>query len=105
MYSFVPEPVPQIDIETSSWFASTHPGSFFTRSLVVASHAGACRSLLSDRGGALTLLSRTPTDTTATDVERASVPSLLAERFALPGWTLEPGSEIPVPAPGADRLA
>ena len=26
----------EIDIEASNWFASTHPGSIFTRSLVIA---------------------------------------------------------------------
>jgi N-hydroxyarylamine O-acetyltransferase len=96
MYSFVPEPVPQIDIETSNWFASTHPRSIFTRSLVVASHAGGSRSLLSDRSGALTLISRTPAEQTVTAVERASIPSLLAHRFALPGWSVDPATGRPV---------
>ncbi|MFZ0385420.1 MAG: arylamine N-acetyltransferase [Solirubrobacteraceae bacterium] len=98
MYSFVPEPVPQIDIETSNWFASTHPRSIFTRSLIIASHAGGSRSVLSDDEGALTLLSRTPTEQTVTGVERAAIPSLLAQRFGLPGWTLDPGTGVPVPA-------
>lgn len=101
MYSYVPEPVPQIDIETSNWFASTHPRSFFTHSLVVASHAGATRTLLSDRGGALTLVSRTPAEQTVTVVERASIPSLLAQRFGLPGWNLDPATGRPVPAPAS----
>jgi N-hydroxyarylamine O-acetyltransferase len=98
MYSFVPEPVPQIDIETSNWFASTHPRSIFTRSLIIASHAGGCRSVLSDDEGALTLLSRTPTEQTLTGVERASIPSVLAQRFGLPGWTLDSATGLPVPA-------
>jgi N-hydroxyarylamine O-acetyltransferase len=97
MYSFVPEPVPQIDIETSNWFASTHPRSIFTHSLVVASHAGGSRTLLRDVDGALTLVSRTPSEQTVTGVERASVPTLLAERFGLPGWSLDPGTGLPVP--------
>jgi N-hydroxyarylamine O-acetyltransferase len=97
MYSFVPEPVPQIDIETSNWFAATHPGSIFTRSLVIASHAGGRRSILSDSSGALTLISRTPAEQTVSAVERASIPSLLAQRFELPGWTLDPGTGLPVP--------
>jgi N-hydroxyarylamine O-acetyltransferase len=97
-YSFVPEPVPQIDIETSNWFAATHPGSLFTRSLVVASHAGGRRAVLSDSGGPLTLVSRTPAERTVTAVEQASIPSLLAERFGLPGWSLDPDTRYPVPA-------
>jgi N-hydroxyarylamine O-acetyltransferase len=99
MYSFVPEPVPQIDIETSNWFASTHPRSIFTRSLVIASHAGASRTLLREADGALTLASRTPTEQTVTVVERAAVPSLLAQRFGLPGWSLDPDTGRPVPIP------
>jgi N-hydroxyarylamine O-acetyltransferase len=89
MYSFVPEPVPEIDIETSNWFASTHSRSIFTRSLVIASHAGASRTLLREVDGALTLASRTPTQQTVTAVERAAVPWLLAQRFGMPGWTLD----------------
>jgi N-hydroxyarylamine O-acetyltransferase len=98
MYSFVPEPVPVIDIETSNWFASTHPGSIFTRGLVIASHAAGRRSVLSDTRDALTLISRTPAEQTVTAVERASVPSLLAERFGLPGWALDPATGHPVRA-------
>lgn len=98
MYSFAPEPVPSIDIETSNWFASTHPNSVFTRSLVVASHAGGWRSVLSNAGHPLTLMSRTPTEQIVAGVERASVPSLLAERFGLPGWTLDPTTGHPIPA-------
>jgi N-hydroxyarylamine O-acetyltransferase len=101
MYTYVPEPVPQIDIETSNWFASTHPRSIFTRSLVVASHAGGCRTLLSDTGGALTLVSRTPAEQTVTVVDPASIPSLLAQRFGMPGWALDPSTGRPVPTPAS----
>jgi arylamine N-acetyltransferase len=101
MYSFVPEPVPEIDIETSNWFASTHPRSIFTRSLVIASHDGDSRSLLMDVDGALTLVSRTPAEQTVTVVERASIPSLLAHRFGLPGWALDPETGCPIPTPAS----
>jgi N-hydroxyarylamine O-acetyltransferase len=39
LYSFVPDPVPSIDLETSNWFTSTHPRSRFVRGLVVTAHA------------------------------------------------------------------
>jgi hypothetical protein len=54
--------------------------------------------VLSDDEGALTLLSRTPTEQTLTGVERASIPSVLAQRFGLPGWTLDSATGLPVPA-------
>ena len=96
MYSFVPEPVPAIDIETSNWFASTYPGSLFTQSLVVASQAGTSRTLLSDRGGELRVLTVTPAQRTSSAVSRSDVPRLLAERFGLPGWRLdERGRPVP----------
>jgi N-hydroxyarylamine O-acetyltransferase len=100
MYSFVPEPVPDIDIETSNWFTSTHPSSFFTRSIVVAGHEGASRVLLSDRSQALTLLTVTPAGRRAQDVAPADVPRLLAERFGLAGWEMDAaGRPVPTGAP------
>ena len=97
MYSFVPEPAPAIDVETSNWFASTYPGSIFTRRIVIAATAGSSRTLLSDRSEALTLLTVTPDERTVADVDRADVPRLLAERFGLPGWRLDDRGR-PVPA-------
>jgi N-hydroxyarylamine O-acetyltransferase len=97
MYSFVPEPVPFVDIETSNWFASTYPTSMFISSIVVAVNEGRSRRLLTDRGGSLTLLTSTPDGQTVADVERSDVPQLLAERFGLPGWALDRDGR-PVPA-------
>src|SRR6202012_4610144 len=37
VYAFVPEPVPDVDLETSNWFTSTHPRSPFVTGLIVAS--------------------------------------------------------------------
>jgi N-hydroxyarylamine O-acetyltransferase len=99
MYSFVPESVPQIDIETSNWFASTHPRSRFTSQIIVAVHDGDTRTLLSDAEGTPRLLTQTPTEQRASAVDRASLPSLLAQRFGLPGWTVDPDTRLPVPAP------
>jgi N-hydroxyarylamine O-acetyltransferase len=94
MYSFVPEPVPAIDVETSNWFSSTHPSARFTRYLVVAVAQGRSRAQLSDADGGLQLRTMTPTEQTVTEVQRAAVPRLLGERFGLPGWQPEDGGRL-----------
>ena len=99
MYSFVPEPVPMIDVEVSNWFASTHPSSPFTRHIVVAAQGGASRTMLRDTHGALALRTQTPTEQTVVEVDRDDVPRLLAERFGLLGWTLGADGR-PVPETG-----
>ena len=50
LYGFIPEPVPQIDVETSNWFTSTHPRSPFVTGLIVTKLDG------SARGGVLVAL-------------------------------------------------
>lgn len=35
VYDFLPQPVPLIDVETSSWWTSTHPRSLFVTGLIV----------------------------------------------------------------------
>jgi N-acetyltransferase len=35
VYGFLPQPVPRIDMETSNWWTSTHPGSLFVTGLIV----------------------------------------------------------------------
>lgn len=91
MYSFVPEPAPAIDIEVGNWFASTYPGSPFTRRLVVAGalDGGAVRIALSDADGAATLRTLTPTGQTVTELAREALPEVLAQRFGLRGWRLD----------------
>jgi N-hydroxyarylamine O-acetyltransferase len=98
MYSFAPEPVPAIDVVVGNWFASTYPGSPFTRRLVVASQEGASRTALRDADGILTLRTLTPTGQTTTEVAREHLPRLLAERFGLPGWRFDDGGRPLAPA-------
>lgn len=43
LYRFSEEPQSTTDYEVSNWYTSTHPGSFFTSSLVAARVRGACR--------------------------------------------------------------
>lgn len=89
VYSFVPDPVPLVDLETSNWFTCTHPRSPFVCGLVVAANAAdGTRTVLSDWSGTLRLMEQAPTGETVTEPERSAVPDLLASRFGLPGWVL-----------------
>jgi N-hydroxyarylamine O-acetyltransferase len=89
-YSFAPEPVPFVDVETSNWFTSTHPRSRFVRGLVVsASAVDGSRTVISDWSGALRLMEQTPAGETVTDLSHDAVPELLATRFGLPGWEFD----------------
>jgi N-hydroxyarylamine O-acetyltransferase len=89
LYGFVPQPVPEVDIETSNWWACTHPRSPFVTGLVVSvQRDDGTRVRLSDWSG-LALSERTPEGTTTTSVEGEQVPELLATRFALPGFALD----------------
>ena len=88
LYGFVPEAVHPIDVETSSWWVSTNPRSPFVTGLIVTTQrADGTRVALSDWGG-LELTERTPSGSSATALEPADVPALLAERFGLSGFAL-----------------
>ena len=88
LYGFVPEPVPQIDVETSNWFTSTHPRSPFVTGLIVTSHLpDGTRMSLSD-WTELALVRHTPTDSSTLPIELESVPGLLESEFGLPGFSL-----------------
>ncbi len=88
LYGFVPQPVPFVDVETSNWFTSTHPGSRFVTGLITSLRADdGTLTLLSDWSG-LALTEQSPTKTTVTEVEREAIPELLATRFGLPGFML-----------------
>jgi N-hydroxyarylamine O-acetyltransferase len=94
LYSFVPEPVPAVDIETSNWFTSTHPRSPFVTGLIVSLQDGdGGRIALSDWTG-LSLTEETSAGTTVTPVAREQVPELLSQRFRLPGFALAPGGRL-----------
>ena len=70
VYSFVPTPVPFVDVETSNWFTSTHPRSPFVTGLMVSAHASdGGRSMLRDWNG-LALKEQTPAGATVTPVAR-----------------------------------
>jgi N-hydroxyarylamine O-acetyltransferase len=89
MYGFPPEPVPMVDIETSSWFTCTHPRSPFVTGLIVTTQdEHGTRVSLSDRSG-LELTVHTPEHKHITPVALEDVPQLLREHFALGGFALD----------------
>jgi N-hydroxyarylamine O-acetyltransferase len=86
LYGFVPEPVPLIDVETSNWFACTHPRSPFVTGLIVsAQRPDGARVSLSDWRG-LSLTEETPAGATVRAVEPGEVADLIATRFGLDGF-------------------
>jgi N-hydroxyarylamine O-acetyltransferase len=98
VYGFMPEPVPVIDIETSNWFACTHPGSPFVTGLLIAvNRPDGTRIVLSDRGG-LSLAQHTPAETVVSRPAREEIPELLETVFGLPGFAL--GDDGRVTRPG-----
>lgn len=99
VYSFVPRPVPMVDIEVANWFTSTHPRSPFVSGLIVGTQApDGTRTSLSDWGG-LTLTEQTPAGSTVTPLEREAIPELLLTRFSLPGFALDADKRLVQVAP------
>jgi N-hydroxyarylamine O-acetyltransferase len=94
LYAFLPEPVPQIDVETSNWFTSTHPRSPFVTGLIVTSHRpDGTRLSLSD-WSELSLVTQTPSGSSTSPVELSSVPGLLESQFGLPGFAVSQQGRI-----------
>jgi arylamine N-acetyltransferase len=88
-YAFSPHSVPRVDIETSNWWTSTNPQSPFVFGLIAAVHRpDGSRELLSDWSGSLQLTVQSPSDTHVSELPRDAIPELLADRFALSGFTL-----------------
>jgi N-hydroxyarylamine O-acetyltransferase len=95
LYGFAPEPVPLIDVETSNWFTTAHPSSTFVTGLIVCATASdGRRTALSDWSGTLKLTEQAPDGESVTEVDRARVPELLADRFGLPGWALDAADRL-----------
>ncbi|HET7050219.1 MAG TPA: arylamine N-acetyltransferase [Solirubrobacteraceae bacterium] len=94
LYGFIPEPVPQIDVETSNWFTSTHPRSPFVTGLIVAAHHPDGTRLSLSNWNELALVRQTPTGSSTSPVELESVPGLLESEFGLPGFSLSGSGRI-----------
>jgi N-hydroxyarylamine O-acetyltransferase len=94
VYGFLPQPLPLVDVEVSNWWVCTHPRSPFVTGLIVGTQANdGARASLNDWDG-LKLTEQTPAGTTATPIAREDVPELLAKRFALDGFALDPAGQL-----------
>src|ERR1700759_5686467 len=94
LYGFVPEPVPQIDVETSNWFTSTHPRSPFVTGLIAVRHRpDGTRLSLSD-WNELVFATQTPSGNSSSPVALEAVPGLLESEFGLPGFSLSGDGRI-----------
>jgi N-hydroxyarylamine O-acetyltransferase len=89
LYTFLPHPVPPIDVEMSNWWTATHPDSGFVSGFLVTRHWRDGRRLILSDWGELSLLERDPDQTRRIPLTLAQVPALLAERFELPGFELD----------------
>jgi N-hydroxyarylamine O-acetyltransferase len=98
VYTFPPRPAYLVDIEVSNWWTCTNPASPFASGLIVAvSHDDGRREALSDFSGPLLARTTSPDGTQVTPARHDAIPSLLAQRFSLPGFTLAPDGRV-VPA-------
>lgn len=88
VYSFLPQPVPLIDVEVSNWWTSTHPRSLFVTGLIAGVRGDNGASTLLCDWGELSLNEQTPAGTNVTPLGREAIPELLATRFSLPGFVL-----------------
>lgn len=91
MYGFVPEQARAVDIEVNNWFTATHPTSPFVTGIMAGLRSpGHCLSLFVSPEAVLV---ERPVggESVLTEVPLTDVPALLAERFGIPGVTLEGG--------------
>jgi N-hydroxyarylamine O-acetyltransferase len=94
LYEFLPRPVPMAEVEPANWWTSTHPGSHFIDGFLVSRQwADGRRLAMSDWGG-LMLRETTPEQELTEPISREQVPRLLAERFGLPGFRLDPAGRV-----------
>jgi N-hydroxyarylamine O-acetyltransferase len=93
-YSFLPQPVPLIDVELSNWWTSTHPGSPFVTGLIVGLRDDDGTGTLLCDWSELSLSQETPAGTSVAPIERNAIPELLATRFLLPGFALDANDRL-----------
>jgi N-hydroxyarylamine O-acetyltransferase len=85
LYGFRPEPVPMVDVEVANWFTATHPSSPFVSGLIVGARRPEGNLTLMAGDEALVFERRVGEHVTIAQVDLASVPEVLAERFGIPG--------------------
>jgi N-hydroxyarylamine O-acetyltransferase len=99
VYAFRPSPVPQVDVEVSNWWVCTNPTSPFVFGLIAAlNHPDGRRDVISDWSGPVVATAMSPDGVSKTEEPRSAIPSLLADRFHLPGFVL--GADGKVEASG-----
>jgi arylamine N-acetyltransferase len=95
VYGLQPLPSPEVDLQTSNWFVSTHPQSPFVAGLIVATQSGEGRRVsLSDWSGDLVLSEQAPGGQTRSEPPREQIPELLASRFGLGGFALDESGRV-----------
>jgi len=95
VYFFPPRLAFRIDIEVSNWWTCTNPASPFVSGLIVAvSHDDGRREALYDFSGPLVTMASSPDGREVTEERREAIPSLLAQRFGLPGFGLGPDGRV-----------
>jgi N-hydroxyarylamine O-acetyltransferase len=97
VYGFVPKPAPRIDIEVSNWWMCTNPASPFVFGLIASfNHPDGRREVIWDWSGKVQAMVMSPEGVVETQEPREAIPSLLAERFDLPGFELGPDGRVRV---------
>jgi N-hydroxyarylamine O-acetyltransferase len=95
VYSFAPRPACRIDIEVSTWWTCTSPASRFVSGLMVSvSHDDGRREALYAFAGPPLIVVSSADGTEATETQPEEIPSLLAQRFGLPGFGLRPDGRL-----------
>jgi N-hydroxyarylamine O-acetyltransferase len=95
VYGFRPSPTPKVDIEVSNWWVCTNPASPFVFGLIASvNHPDGRRDVLCDWSGPLMATAITPDGVATTEQPRSAIPSLLADRFDLPGFVLGPDGRV-----------
>lgn len=95
VYGFSPKAAMRIDIEVNNWFMCTFPASPFVFGLIVSkNHPDGRREALHDWSGTLETIAMNPDGMAATPVSRGAIPSLLADRFDLPGFEVDSDGKV-----------
>lgn len=90
VYGFPPKPAMRVDIEVNNWFMCSFPASPFVFGLIVSkNHSDGRREAMHDWSGALQSIAMNSDGVVETPESREAIPSLLANRFDLPGFELD----------------
>lgn len=91
LYSYLPHPVPAVELEPANWWTSTNPGSRFVSGFLVSRQWADGRHLVLSDWRELCLTDSTADRSTVVPVTPEQIPELLAQRFELPGYAMVDG--------------